>query len=73
MENFLCVLLWYSMHMKVKPSSSKEPNEEYKRFEELARRLVRVPKKEIDKQIEKDSRSKQRQEARELTFRARLD
>jgi hypothetical protein len=33
-------------------SSSAPPSDAYERFESLARRLVQVPKKEIDKEAE---------------------
>jgi hypothetical protein len=32
-----------------KPKTSKPPSEEYARFENLAKQLIAVPKREIDK------------------------
>ena len=34
---------------KMKKSKSEKPSDEYQRFEELAKRLIAVPKSEIDK------------------------
>ncbi|MEP7149896.1 MAG: hypothetical protein ABI857_13535 [Acidobacteriota bacterium] len=44
-----------------KKAEEKTPSEEYKRFEDLTRKLVSVPKKEIqerEKKVKKESKEK---------------
>lgn len=43
-----------------KPKSSKPPSEEFQRFQEFARKLIAVPKKEIDQQKAKYEKGKAR-------------
>lgn len=47
--------------MKKKPS--KPPSEEFTRFQEFARKLIAVPKKEIDQQKAKYERKKNKRQA----------
>jgi hypothetical protein len=49
-----------------KAKSSKPPSEEYQRFEKLAKKLISVPKSEIDKrqaEYEKKKAAKKRKAA----------
>lgn len=41
-----------------KPKSKSQPSEEFRRFEEFARKLIAVPKKEIDQQKAKYEKQK---------------
>jgi hypothetical protein len=41
-----------------KPKSKSQPSEEFQRFQEFAKRLMAVPKKEIDQQKAKYERKK---------------
>jgi hypothetical protein len=41
-----------------KPKIAKPPSEEFKRFEDFTRRLMAVPKKEIDQQKAKYDKQK---------------
>lgn len=43
----------------MRPQNSEKLPAESKRFIDLARKLVHVPKKDVDKQIEKERQAKQ--------------
>jgi hypothetical protein len=43
------------------PPNWEDPPQSFERFERLAKGLMAVPKKELDKQLAKDERTKKRQ------------
>jgi len=46
--------------MMPEPNPEQEPSEEFKRFEDFARRIVAVPKKELDERLEAEKKAKKK-------------
>ena len=46
--------------MRDEPPTTRTPGAAFRRFEEIMRKLVRVPKKEVDEMIAAERRAKQR-------------
>lgn len=40
--------------------SQSEPSEDYRRFEDFARKIIAVPKKELDERLEAEKKAKQK-------------
>lgn len=51
------------LHRKEEKPAEPETSEEYVRFEDLARKLMQVPKSEIDAEEKKEKRAKTRKKA----------